>query len=315
MRNTFLQRRRASDRREARELASARAEGQPSAADSAERLAAHREVVAAVEALDEPYRQTVLLRYFDERPPRAIAERLGVPVKTVNTRLHRAHALLRARLDAQHGGDRRSWAIALAVLARHEPPAPAATSIRMVLAASGLAAVGRARALDRARENSREAGSEHRRPFEHGGRVCGDRRPRATRASRVAPGRLGAAAPGRDARPRADGRGGGDRRRRSGRPLPACRRDGPPPRRLREAAEAIGSARSGADGRFELSVPEGRAFDVRVRAAGFGVLHRPLVAGASELDLVLAEAGTIAIAGPRSRGRADRRRADRGLPR
>ena len=43
-----------------------------------------------------------------------IAQRLEVPLATVKTRLARGLALLRTRLDAEHGGRRESWALALA---------------------------------------------------------------------------------------------------------------------------------------------------------------------------------------------------------
>jgi RNA polymerase sigma factor (sigma-70 family) len=77
----------------------------------------------AVLALDEPFRSTVLLRYFDGLPPRDVAARLGVPVETVRSRLRRAHERLRAELDAADGDRRGAWVVA--VLAwRNEPPAP-----------------------------------------------------------------------------------------------------------------------------------------------------------------------------------------------
>lgn len=62
------------------------------------RLEAHELLVAAVRALEEPYRTVILLRWFDGLPPRAIAQRLSVPVRTVHTRLQRAMLQLRARL-------------------------------------------------------------------------------------------------------------------------------------------------------------------------------------------------------------------------
>jgi len=58
-----------------------------------------------------------VLRFYEDLPPRTIARRMGVPVATVKTRLARALAQLRARLDREHGGDGRSWALALLPLA------------------------------------------------------------------------------------------------------------------------------------------------------------------------------------------------------
>ena len=77
-------------------------------------------VLEAVRALPEPYRTTVWRRYFDDAPPRAIAARDGLPVKTVKTRLHRGLAMLRERLDADHGGRRAAWLLPLAGFARPE---------------------------------------------------------------------------------------------------------------------------------------------------------------------------------------------------
>lgn len=66
-------------------------------------------IAHAVLELDEPYRATVLLRYFEGLEARAIAELQGIPVETVRTRLKRAVAQLRERLDAENAGDRRRW--------------------------------------------------------------------------------------------------------------------------------------------------------------------------------------------------------------
>ena len=76
--------------------------------------------------LEEPYRATVLLRYFEDLEPAAIAALQGVPVETVRTRLKRAVAQLRERMDAENGGDRRRWALALVPLLRRPAPVAAA---------------------------------------------------------------------------------------------------------------------------------------------------------------------------------------------
>lgn len=55
-------------------------------------------LVEATLALEEPFRETVLLRYFESLQPTEIAERMGVPPSTVRSRLTRAHAKLRREL-------------------------------------------------------------------------------------------------------------------------------------------------------------------------------------------------------------------------
>lgn len=67
-------------------------------------------VLAAVRALAEPYRVTVLLRYYEGLAFEEVARRTGVPASTARTRLARAHEQLRARLDRECGG-RAAWAI------------------------------------------------------------------------------------------------------------------------------------------------------------------------------------------------------------
>ncbi|HEX6811967.1 MAG TPA: sigma-70 family RNA polymerase sigma factor [Planctomycetota bacterium] len=69
----------------------------------------------AVEALEPVYRDAVWQRYFEDKPPRAIAAASGVPVATIKSRLQRGLVMLRERLasgDAEHGRD---WRGALAV--------------------------------------------------------------------------------------------------------------------------------------------------------------------------------------------------------
>lgn len=102
-------------RRARREIArpEARRAAAPAAVDVVARLDERARVLALVRALDEPFRTAVWLRYFEGLPPRTIAARLGVPVETVKSRLKRALARLRERLDAQHDGDRSAWLGAL----------------------------------------------------------------------------------------------------------------------------------------------------------------------------------------------------------
>ncbi|MCE9594239.1 MAG: sigma-70 family RNA polymerase sigma factor [Planctomycetes bacterium] len=117
VRNFSRRARRANSRRAAREEEAARAEAVASPADLYARASLHRELVAAVLTLEEPYRSTLLLRYLDELPPREIAKRQGVPVRTINTRLRRGLGQLRARLDRDHEEDRETWLEGLALFA------------------------------------------------------------------------------------------------------------------------------------------------------------------------------------------------------
>ncbi|MBK6942877.1 MAG: sigma-70 family RNA polymerase sigma factor [Planctomycetes bacterium] len=112
-RNVVRARLRSDQRRDRREQAAARPEAVPSAADIAARESIRSDVVDAVLGLEPIYRDVVLLRFYDDRPPREIARILDLPVETVRTREKRGLAKLRERLDARHGGDREAWCAAL----------------------------------------------------------------------------------------------------------------------------------------------------------------------------------------------------------
>lgn len=114
--NAVRLRARRERRHRARELAAARPEAEPSAAATASRVELQQLVLAAVRELPEPLRATIVARYLDGQPPRAIAARHDIPVATVKARLQRGLAELRARLDHRHGGDRLAWTTALGAL-------------------------------------------------------------------------------------------------------------------------------------------------------------------------------------------------------
>lgn len=129
-------------RRERRERKVADVEGVGSGVPAAlERAELHRTVVEAVLSLDEPYRSTVLLRYFEGLDSAEVGERLGVPATTVRVRLMRAHDRLRQKLDAVHGQDRRAWVVPLFELARGSTKAASTTSTGTV-AGGVLASLG-----------------------------------------------------------------------------------------------------------------------------------------------------------------------------
>ncbi|MCE9637488.1 MAG: sigma-70 family RNA polymerase sigma factor [Planctomycetes bacterium] len=117
LRNGSRQAHRGATRRDRCEQGAAHDEAGPSAVDVVARAEEHRRVVDAVLALDEPYRTVILLRFFDDLPPRDVAERTGAPVETVRSQVQRALVKLRDRLDAAHGGDGTTWVTALLPLA------------------------------------------------------------------------------------------------------------------------------------------------------------------------------------------------------
>ena len=116
VRHLALRVRRGEGRRAVREAAAAKREGLPSVASIVEREATRRRVLGAVLELDEPYRSAILLRYFENLPPRDLARRLGVPVETVRTRLKRGITRMRRGLEREErGGELRQQLGALAL--------------------------------------------------------------------------------------------------------------------------------------------------------------------------------------------------------
>ena len=107
--NRWRMDRRSSSRRRAREQAlEAPVATEVDAGERAQMLSKLSEAVAK---LAEPYRYTVIARYFDGRSSIDIARELGIPAVTVRTRLARALDMLRAALDEQ--APRRRWQKAL----------------------------------------------------------------------------------------------------------------------------------------------------------------------------------------------------------
>jgi len=123
VRNFAWKRRRGEGRRAAHERLAAPREPAPGPAATAERLEFQRTVLAAVEAVPEPFRTVVVERYLQGRTCADVARALGVPEGTVRWRLARGLEELRARLDARYG-ERGAWSALLAPLAL--APAPAA---------------------------------------------------------------------------------------------------------------------------------------------------------------------------------------------
>ena len=97
-------------RRKARERAAARPERVEETADvELERLELHRWLAGVVLSLREPYRSTVLLKFYEELNATQIAARQGVTPSTVRNRLSRALEQIRERLDQRHRGNRSAW--------------------------------------------------------------------------------------------------------------------------------------------------------------------------------------------------------------
>lgn len=136
MRNFSRQWRRTGARRDAREQAVARGERQGSTLDLVEKVSTQKELVDAVLGLPEPYREAVLMRYFEELPPRAIAARLDVPLATVKSRIARGLAQLRGTLATRFERKGTTWLAALTPLTLPPPSVLPTLSLPGALAVS-----------------------------------------------------------------------------------------------------------------------------------------------------------------------------------
>jgi RNA polymerase sigma-70 factor (ECF subfamily) len=103
IRNLAHNQRRAESRRDRHERAAASAESSVPAADAlAAEFAAQRLIADALLRLDEPYRETLLRRWYRDEKPAAIAAAMDVPVRSVETRLARGLERLRAEVASGH---------------------------------------------------------------------------------------------------------------------------------------------------------------------------------------------------------------------
>lgn len=74
--------------------------------------------------LPEPFQGTLVLHYWDNLSLQEIANRTGVPVRTVESRLRKGRQLMKERLDRQFDGEG-AWAIVvLPLLSAPSPPTP-----------------------------------------------------------------------------------------------------------------------------------------------------------------------------------------------
>jgi RNA polymerase sigma-70 factor (ECF subfamily) len=67
--------------------------------EAAERADDHRRLLTEIATLPEPYREAIMLYYYDDVTYREIAALLEVSESTVNARLTKARAMLRERLS------------------------------------------------------------------------------------------------------------------------------------------------------------------------------------------------------------------------
>jgi RNA polymerase sigma-70 factor (ECF subfamily) len=108
----------ADRRRELREeVASANPDDAPSPETLLGRMEVQKLLAGLVTGLEEPYRQTILLRYYEGLTSAEIAGRLKTPAATVRWRLKVGLDRLRAALDAQTVGGRDRWLLMLGPLA------------------------------------------------------------------------------------------------------------------------------------------------------------------------------------------------------
>jgi RNA polymerase sigma factor (sigma-70 family) len=149
--NFALQRTRSEKRREQRESSTARDHRLPSAGELAQRAQEQRDLVQCVLDLDEPYRSTILLHYFEGLSLSDIARERKLSANSVRTHHKRGLERLRAELDRRHGGDRESWAVLLAPLARSSASATTAVKLGLVAAAAVMVAWTIERAVASAR--------------------------------------------------------------------------------------------------------------------------------------------------------------------
>lgn len=142
-RNLAIDAHRSRGRRQLSERVAAHEDALCPAGDSTALESAKSELAASVLSLAEPYRTVILLRFYDELSPRAIARRLDVPVETVRTRIKRGVALLRGRLHGDDDEKRGFWAIALVRLTT-EPSASVTKPARWktLVNVSAAAAIG-----------------------------------------------------------------------------------------------------------------------------------------------------------------------------
>ncbi|MBL4770835.1 MAG: sigma-70 family RNA polymerase sigma factor [Planctomycetes bacterium] len=140
LRRGASKKRRLAGRRADRERRVAREEALPSTHTLRVREEDRGILVEAVLGLPDNLREPLVLRYFDELSPSAIAEHLNIPASTVRSRLQRGLATLREQLERERGEEWRSWCLGFIPMgfegaARTAPPKVASWVLVLLLAA------------------------------------------------------------------------------------------------------------------------------------------------------------------------------------
>ena len=135
LRNTVRSSFRRHARRQAREREVARLEAPaPSTEDVLARTQLHQRLAELVARLDEPYRTTVLMRFYDGLDSPEISRRTGVSAGTVRWRISEAVRRLREGLDESYRA-RRDWRPVLAIMAGGDRSGGSALSLTSPAAA------------------------------------------------------------------------------------------------------------------------------------------------------------------------------------
>lgn len=111
-RDLAAMRRRSERRRIAREAAIEDDRQSPTPDAMLEQVRLHRLLADLVLGLAEPYRSTIVARFFEDKSSAEIARQLNIPDATVRARLREGLVRLRAGLDKETGG-RKAWAAAV----------------------------------------------------------------------------------------------------------------------------------------------------------------------------------------------------------
>ncbi|MBI1849863.1 MAG: sigma-70 family RNA polymerase sigma factor [Planctomycetes bacterium] len=156
VRNAARQWNRGERRRATRETTRTSPPSMPTPAELAADVEMHRVLAEVVLELQEPFRSTILLHYYEGLACAEIARRADISDGTVRWRLKRGLEELRAKLDVRHGGDRRAWCVALLPLLAAPPMAKSRATWRapqqwlvpLGLVAAGVVTIVTVRALD-----------------------------------------------------------------------------------------------------------------------------------------------------------------------